>query len=155
MNEMRSFTIDINEDVIKNSEPNSNHNCMVANALRDQLNAWSVVVDATAIRFNVGGEKARGDFSPGTRYMWPTPSELAVKITEFDGYPNGEVAAANMDPFKIRLQAAQGFCKAVKQGKPHKKKPHEVKTQRPRAATPFKCTKRRYHGKNIIEVVAR
>ena len=152
----KSFTISITEDVIRNAEPNSNHNCIVANALREQLNAWSVVVDSSVIRFNVGGEKHRGECGPGTRYMWRTPAEVAAKVTEFDSYPSGEVAAENMAPFKVRLQGLNGFDKPIKEVVPtlHKKK-RAVRQHRPRAASKFRLCKRRFHGKNIIEFVAR
>lgn len=152
----KSFTIDISEDVIRHAEPNSNHNCMVANALRSQLNAWSVVVDSSVIRFNVGGEKHRGECGPGTRYMWQTPAEVAAKVTEFDSYPSGEIAAENMEPFKVRLQGLIGFDKPIKEVLPtlHKKK-RAVNQHRPRAASKFKRCARRYHGKNIIEYVPR
>lgn len=141
-----SVSVAIDADTISRSEIGSNRKCMIATALREQLGAWSVEVSSDSIRFNIGGERTKGQ-SPadGQRHSYRTPAGARAKIFDFDD-------EKEVTPFTLVLKPSDHTSGALKNGVKHQKKSHTKRCQTV-ACNRTICTKRRYHGQTIVERV--
>lgn len=75
---LKDFTVRITQDIIDEAIPKESANCMIQQAMRRQHGAWSTLVDASGVRFNIGhGEEA-------TRFRYPLPAKEIINLLLFD-----------------------------------------------------------------------
>lgn len=129
---MRSFTVNVTNEVINCSTEANSSKCMIAQALRLQ-GASSVSVTAESARFNF----------KGVRYSYPLPAKAAEKLKEFDkGNPTL--------PFKFVLSSNTGTSAPVKvRETKYTKSKH---SKRAYTKPTVKYCVRRFHGLKVIEV---
>ena len=96
---MGKYTIHVSADHINNSDIGQGRSCMVANALRDQLDLPSVVIDTSYTITNFYKKGPRG--GRGKRIGSIKHRDLAGKITDFD---SGLKTTDGLDPFEFEIE---------------------------------------------------
>jgi hypothetical protein len=122
---MKTVNLVITQDIIDNAEPSSTGACMVARALRQQLDGvWSIHVAAGLAKFNVGE----------MRYAFSVPARVSAAIIAFDKNPK------EVKPFRCTLRRLASPARVKRKGPYSKRK----------APSSLACNKgscqRRYHG---------
>ena len=108
----RSHSIHCTKEIIAQSVPRNSRWCIVAIAVRDQIqDAYSVEVTAETIRFNIRE----------TRFIYPTQARVAAILIRYD------TTGRRPRAFKFRMNASQGYtCPVVR--RPHAKRgPDKIK----------------------------
>ena len=129
--------IPVTSEQITTAKQRDSQHCMIADAIRDRLNATFVSVDIQAIRFSVPAKD--------TRFVYLTPPEVQRAILAFDkGAPikpfsftlNNPVKAMPMQHWsrgtvEQQRQASKKYRSSVKAGKlPPKQKRHHAPRER-------------------------
>lgn len=110
---IKSKVLHVTKEILRMSERQNSHHCIVANAIRAAIpGVFSVDVTVDSIRFNYGG----------LRYYWRNPAPIAKRLIKWD--ENGEVK-----PFSFQLQhplTAEIQKRLPRVGKPnaHPKRAH-------------------------------
>lgn len=96
---MGKYTIHVSADHINNSDRGEARSCMVANALRDQLDLPSVVIETSYRSTVIYKEGPRG--GKGKRIGSIKHRDLADKITDFD---SGFKTTDGLNPFDFEIE---------------------------------------------------
>lgn len=141
----RNYTLDITKHIINVSEKNSSTKCVLANAIREQIDhSYGIDVDSNFTKFNLPNDPKLGPAGGGTRYKYRTPMKAGIEAINFD---DGE----KPEPFKVFLSGR------------HAEPPKDIVLKGPRAykariksdlntiisQKPRKTTRRR-HGYKVI-----
>jgi hypothetical protein len=127
--EAPNLRVKITKDVIADASPANPHQCMIAQALRQQHGASSLVVTAEGARFNIGS----------VRYYYELPLKARDGLLKFDKNKS------SVTPFTFTLRGEAGFTRPVIKQPPRQKSKHKKK----RSKRKLKVCKRRFHGLQV------
>lgn len=128
---MKSITLKITKEIIKESVESDSSHCMIAQALR-HIGAYSTNVTAEKAVFNLDGY----------RYIYPLPPKAVVQLIKFDQDKE------QIRPFKFMLDGRYAFKKLIEKH-PYARRRGPTKIHH---APKYKRSKRRFHGLRIIEI---
>ncbi len=131
------LTLKIKQEHIDSANRESPSTCVIAQALRLQHGASSVVVTAESIRFNKEGTDMTGQ-KRMMRYRYVTPAKAALHVINFD-------KGKNIEPFEFRLYAKEAFASVVVPAGPNKPRKAGQKNRKVTKPSARIC-KRRFHG---------
>lgn len=139
----RSFKIRITQQLIDTAEQCDSVQCMIAIALRDQHDAWSIRIDDRLIRFNTG---KKGTLE-ARRHFAETPAWVAVELRKW------EEDRQSIKPFSFTLDKnlinSDNVAQRGKAVRPYK--PRDPEWYQKMRAKP-KRVKRRYAGRQGIHL---
>ena len=147
--------------IARMAKPNSRGHCLLAEAARQYLGAYSIDVTAEGITFNCiasGADRSR-------RYRWALPAAAIIMAERFDDDPDAfyekhkiydEPAEKIIGIFTLDGRKMNAFDSDIQQRLPQKKSKHGLgkkkrKSAKPKAH-PRRCPSRRYHARAVISM---